>query len=352
MGCGDRATASKPEASIPVVRAAEVTRTRPRATTRHLVLLEPARRARLAARLGGQVKALAVAEQSRVATGDVLVELEAEASRGALVSARAAVSRIEAELADSGRELKSARSLEDRGVENRRSVERTETRRAALEAQLREARGNLIQAKDRADASQIVAPFGGVVTRIDTELGEYLQPGAVAAVVAELDPLVAELMLTEDEIAGLDRDTAGFSASIRGRPVPVELEWVAQEAEPGTSTFRARLRIANGDGGLRAGETADIEVRTGGAVAAALGVPATAVRWSSGQAYVLRVESTQGQPRVERVDVDVVDDAEALVIVRGELKEGQSVVSTGPFNLAPGDTVQVEARDPTSLAAR
>lgn len=280
---------------------------------------------------------LLASEQQEVAAGDILVKLAAQDSKGGLITAKASISRINEQLRDTRRELATARDLVARGVETTRAVERLETQQATLQAQLQEAKGSLVRAKDAVGAGTIDAPFSGTVTRIDTELGEYIGPGAVAMVVAQLDPLAAEVPLSEAELALHDQGGLRFVVVVRGQRIEPELEWIAHEADPGTSTFTARLRIPNPEGKLRAGESATVQV-LGPQRTPATAVPMTAIRWAASDAYVLRL--TQGST-VERVDVIVLDDTEELVTVRGDLQNGEEVVAAGPISLVSEDEVVV-----------
>lgn len=329
----------------PHVRVETVVSVSPRPKSRHLVLLQPARRARLSPRMGGQVIDLLVEDQQEVRAGDVLVKLAAGDSKGGLITAKASISRIDEQLRDTDRDLETTRDLVARGIETTRAVERLQTQQATLQAQRREAKGTLLRAKDAVGASTLDAPFSGTVTSVDTELGEYIGPGSVAMVLAQLDPLAAEVPLAEAELAMHDQGGLHFAIVIRGTRTEPELEWIANEADPGTSTFTARLRIPNPAGILRAGESAEVEV-FGPQRDPVLAVPMTAVRWSAGMAYVLRVSGDE----VERIDVRVLDDSDALVTIEGPLGVDDPVVAAGPISLMPGDHVVVVDTPPQVLS--
>ncbi len=345
-GCDKPESTRLDEQPLPHVRAESVVQVSPRPKSRHLVLLEPARRARLSPRMGGQVIDLLVDEQQSVTVGTVLVKLASQDSKGGLMTAKASISRIKEQLRDTERELKTARELVSRGIETTRAVERLQTQRATYQAQLGEAKGTLVRAKDAMGASTIEAPFSGVVTRIDTELGEYIGPGNVAMVLAQLHPLAAEVPLSEAELAMYDASGLRFTLVIRGERIDPQVEWIANEADAGTSTFTARLRVPNEQGSLRAGESAQVEVH-GPQQAAVLAVPMTAVRWSAQMPYVLRLRDAE----VERVDVAVLDDSDDLVTISGPVAVGDRVVAAGPISLMPGDEVVVVDAPSETLAA-
>ncbi|MEM6996369.1 MAG: efflux RND transporter periplasmic adaptor subunit [Myxococcota bacterium] len=344
------------------VRPASVRMVAPRPHSVHLVLVQPARRTRLAPRLGGLLVDLPKKEQDDVEAGEVLAKLAAGDSKGGLIAAKATIQRIEESIRDNKSELATAKALRAKGVESARAVERLETSRATLKAQLREAKGQLLRARDAVGASTIEAPFAGTISAIETEVGEYLAPSVGAIVLVQLDPIAVEVPLTEREVAMHDRGGLSFAVTIRGETHPAELEWIAREADAGTSNFPARLVVENPEGTLRAGESAEVSV-FGPAPAPQTAVPMTAIRWAADDAYVLRLvtdgksaatddESVTPNAVVERIAVEVRGDSEELVAVRGELTEGDRVVAAGPTRLVDGDAVVVVEDPKPSLAAR
>ncbi|MCR9160272.1 MAG: efflux RND transporter periplasmic adaptor subunit [Nannocystaceae bacterium] len=346
-GCDEQESTQLEEKVAPHVRAAEVRLIEPRPRSRHLAPLQAHRRARLSPRTGGQVLVLDADEEQKVEQGKVLVRFAAQDSKGGLISAKASITQIQESLSDAKRELEDANDLVSKGAGTTREVERIETQIATLKAQLSNAKGSLVQAKDRVGAATLQAPFAGTITAVDTEVGEFVAPGVVAVVLAELDPIAVEVPLTQDEVEVYDREGGlSFDVTARETALAAELEYISSESSDG-STFTARLKIDNPGETLRSGELVDVEVY-GAAKAQVKAVPFTAVRWSADQAYVLTI----GEGRVlERVDVTVIDEADENVIIEGELDAGVRVVETGPTALREGDVVEVVAAPSETLAA-
>jgi RND family efflux transporter MFP subunit len=344
IGCDDDSESVVAEEHQPRVRIAEVREVVPEISSRHLVLLEPWRRAQLAPRYGGQIAELLIVVESEVAAGDLLVRLVDADARGSLMSAQASRTSSEKRLDDLERQLADARDLLASGAGTRREVERLETEIETTRASIRQASGQVIQSRDRRAANEITAPFAGVITSLDAELGEYIGPTAPMATLSELDPLRVSVPLSESEMVVHERGSLTFELLIRGTSMPADLEWISREAEPGTNTFTARLRIPNPDKRLRAGEAIEVRVR-GAKGEARLVVPATAVRWEGAQAYVLRaVETAEGIEQLTRIDVTVREDVDGGVAIetlaggQSPLAPGDRVVSSGPATLVDGDT--------------
>jgi RND family efflux transporter MFP subunit len=342
-GCKGKSETGASEEREPRVRIAEVLEVVPEVSSRHLVLLEPWREAQLSPRYGGQIAELLMEEQTEVAKDDLLVRLVDADARGSLISARASRSSSEKRLDDLERQLEDARDLLASGAGTRREVERLETEIETTQAQIRQAAGQVIQSRDRRQANEITAPFAGVITSLEAELGEYVSPGAPLATLSELDVLRVEVPLSQPEMVIHEREGLEFDLVARGQTLDAELEWIARAADPGTNTFPARLRIANPDKRLRAGEAVEVRVR-GRTGEAKLVVPPTAVRWDGSQAFVLRATQTrtegegeEAREQLERVNVTVHEDVAGGVAVEGPIEVGQRVVSSGPATLVDGD---------------
>lgn len=347
VGCDKTESTQLDEKIVPHVRAAKVRLIEPRPRSRHLAPLQAHRRARLSPRTGGQVLVLAADEEQKVKQGATLVRFAAQDSKGGLISAKASISQVQESLSDTKRELEDARDLVSKGAGTTREVERLESQIATLKAQLSNAKGSLVQAKDRVGAATLIAPFSGTITVVDTEVGEFMAPGAVAIVLAELDPIAVDVPLTQAEVETYDREGGlSFEVEARGKGVEAELEYISSESTDG-STFTARLKLPNPGETLRSGELVDVEV-FGAARAKVTAVPFTAVRWAAEQAYVLVVADDN---TLTRIDVALVDESEDDVIIEGELAPGTRVVETGPTALRDGDTVKVVAAPGETLAA-
>src|SRR5690606_34936350 len=143
--------------------------------------------------------------------------------------------------------------------------------------------------------------------------------------------------LTQREVRLADDGGLEYEVRARGQTFQPELEWLASDATPGTSTFVARLKLPNPELQLRGGEFVEVFVY-GAKKERVNAVPATAVRWMANQAYILKVENGK---TTRRVDVQVGKDAEELVIVEGALQEGDVVVSMGPVTLATVDVREI-----------
>jgi HlyD family secretion protein len=151
------------------------------------------RRARLSPSIGGQIAKLPVQEGDQVAQGDLLLEIWNED-----LNAQVAVAEQEVEVArsqavascksaeEAARQAERAKALFSNRAGSEEQTERAVTNAAAMQAGCEAARAtvqrNLAQvvlARANLHRSRLVAPFAGVIAKIEGELNEYVTPSPV-----------------------------------------------------------------------------------------------------------------------------------------------------------------------------
>jgi len=303
------------------------------------------RRAKLSPEGGGRVVALPHPEGSRVAAGDVLLELDAVLERGevALRERQAQAAAAEAERAclaaeRAARELDRQRRLAAEEIVAADALDRVDS--AAREADAgcaaaRAARASAAAALDLARQAlakrKLRAPFAGVVAALDIEVGEWTTPSPVALpvppVVDLYDPASLHVVLPMDEVDAarlrpglparvtIDSHAGETFAGAVARVAPYVLDVEAQNR-----TVEIEVDLERLPGGLLPGTSADVEVvldaRDG-----ALRVPAAAVL--SGD----RVLVVAGETLVERLIVPGLRNWD-FVEVREGLAAGDRVVTS------------------------
>jgi RND family efflux transporter MFP subunit len=142
----------------------------------------------------GKIVEMAVAENQRIAKGDLVARLESD-------EARAQLALADAEHADALRELRRVENLRSGGVGSQAALDRAQTREQVSRAQRDLARVAL-------DNREIRAPIDGTVIRKIRDVGEFLtigvtaegDPGTAVVTLADLSALEVELDVGESEI--------------------------------------------------------------------------------------------------------------------------------------------------------
>ena len=151
------------------------------------------RRARLSPSIGGQIARLPIVEGDHVEAGDLLLEIWNEDLRAQLVLASRDVGVAQAQEAGScasaeeaQRQATRARQLFASRVGSLEATDRAETQARALHAQCEAAKARVTMAQAQVEVARanlartrLLAPFDGVVAKIEGELSEYVTPSPV-----------------------------------------------------------------------------------------------------------------------------------------------------------------------------
>ncbi len=147
--------------------------------------------------LAGTIVVLRVQEKDRVRKGQLLAELRSDDHRAALAEARARVLEAEADIRLAESEVERARTLWDKAVGSRQSLDRAE--RDVETARAR--RATAAATADRLEAvlakTRIVSPIDGVITARHAEAGETLEAGKKIVTVVDLSKTRVEAELDE-----------------------------------------------------------------------------------------------------------------------------------------------------------
>ncbi len=155
----------------------------------------------IAARVGGSVKAVLVADNQRVKQGDVLVELDPMDYRSRLEASHANLELQRANLRQAERELKRAKSLFDQDVNSADRYDKAVSNQEIAAAQVKLANEQLRQAKLNQDYTTIFAPSNGYVTRKSVQTGNQVQVGQPLMAIVELDDIHIVANYKETELA-------------------------------------------------------------------------------------------------------------------------------------------------------
>jgi macrolide-specific efflux system membrane fusion protein len=320
--------------------------------------LQPARMLSVGAQVSGQIKDLHVVLGQSVKAGDPIAEIDSTAQRNALRVAEAALANITAQRiarqaqlqqveANYGRQrdllTKQAASQVDFETANSALLTlRAEI--AALTAQIEQSSVEVENARANVGYTKIVAPIDGVVIAVVTKAGQTLnanQSTPTIVVLAQLDTMAVRVRISEADIG---RVTAGqrawftilgdqntrFEASI-GSIEPAPASIVSEANAPGTSTsgttavyYNGLFEIPNADGRLRPLMTAQVHI----VIASVSNVPL--IPWTSlgrqepDGRYHVQVRTAGGALEDRLIGIGINDKIE--VEVTGGLNVGDDVV--------------------------
>lgn len=175
----------------------------------------------------------------------------------------------------------------------------------------------------------IAAPIAGAITELDIRTGMTVMAGAPLATINAVSPvwLIVSLPQADAAIARPGGSALARAPAFPGESFAGRIESVLPAADPATRTVEVRIALANREGRLRPGMTADVEIAEP-AAGAALIVPAEAVI-QTGRRTVVIVAADGG--RFMPVEVELGRRAGDSIEVRRGLEQGQRVVASGQF---------------------
>ena len=237
--------------------------------------IEPRTNVQISSQVSAKVIALPFREGERVEKGDVVVRLDPQDLIAGLDSARAGVKRQEASLKGAEAGLINARlqyerlqSLHETGDATKAELDGSEAsflqaqaNIAQIEASIEEAQARIEEAQKDLDNVNITSSMTGVVTALNTEVGETVivgttnNPGSIIMEIADLSEMLLKASVDETNIAPIE---IGQPATVYINAYPdreysgtvKNIGLKRQVASDGTGTFEVTIPIV-----LEEGET-------------------------------------------------------------------------------------------------
>ncbi|GAB4382268.1 efflux RND transporter periplasmic adaptor subunit [Albidovulum sp.] len=267
------------------------------------------KRAVLAARASGVIDNLPIRQGDTVAENDIVMSVEG-------IDAIAAVTTARATLDQRSQELEVAEKLFKTGNTAELQLIRVRADKAAAEAALR-------QAEAAADRLNLRAPFAGLIDSVEVELGEWVPTGTPIATLLSLDPIVVRAEVSETDVGFVRVGDRARVRLVNGALHDGRVRHLAREATPATRTFPVEIELANGDGAIPAGMTAEVSLFT--RPERAVIVPRSIITLSAEGELGLRVVGSDGIARF--ASVELIDDTPEGLVLAGVPEDVQIIVA-------------------------
>lgn len=290
----------------------------------------------IAAESAGRVQKVSAREGAAVNKGAPLLTLDSTILRATLAAKDAAIRAQQAELENQVRDLNRSRALLERKSISQSSYDavfyQAETMRARIDA----AKSERLALKIELDKTVIRAPFKGIISARNTEMGEWVAKGATVAELVNPDSIEARVNLPAELIRTV-KTARRFDAAIDGTPLQITVKSVIPVADRATRTFPVELRLP-AVGSYIEGMRIDISVPML-TKSEALLVPRDAVIRRFAQVVVFAVND--GKAMMLPVKVIGYDGNRAAIAGQG-LRAGMSVVVKGNERIFPNMPVMVK----------
>jgi membrane fusion protein (multidrug efflux system) len=277
----------------------------------------------------GIVASVEFAEGQRVTAGDVLFVLHADEQRAFL--RQAAANRVLA-----GDVFDRTEKLSKVNVSATSELTRAKAGVDAAEADVDLARVNVAR-------TQIRAPFDGAVGARHVSPGDWVDSDVELVQIDAVERLQLQFSLPEQQIA---LATSGLKVTARVAAYPDEgfdgeVYFVSPSLDPLTRRLALKAWVANGDGRLRPGMFARVELEVDRTEHAIL-LPESSIVYDTSGPFVWRVTSEQ---LAERVGVELGPRRTGEVVIRDGVNVGDTVVTTGTHKVFAGGGIEVRTPD-------
>lgn len=286
-----------------------------------------ARRVEVEAETTGVVISEPLRRGARVTAGDLLCRLDPG-------SRPAQLREAQAKLAEARAEAAAADSLSAKGFT-------AETTRITRQAELEAAQAAVELIELDITRLEIRAPFDGFLESDTAELGARLDTGEPCATVVDLATVRAAGFVAEQSV---DRLALGAEAEVRlvtGETVAGPISFIARVADPDTRTYEVEVRLANPEGRIRDGMTAELSLPLPAERAHRLPQSALTLDDDGRLGVRLALEDEGGGWRAGFAPVTVLEDGRDAVWVRGLPDRARVIVVGQDFVRDDGAIVPV-----------
>ena len=192
--------------------------------------------------------------------------------------------------------------------------------------------------------TNVTAPFDGVITARNVDPGSLASPNTVLMEVAQLDPIFVDAGIAGSYLGRVRVGTPAIVSinGMGGRTWSGSVAYLNLAADPSTSIYQARIRLANRDLALRSGMVASVrfvQARKQNVLLA----PRTAVFQTDAGDSMFIVDG--GKAKTIPVQTGLSNDQETEVAGPG-LKPGVPAIINHSAILQPGMPVQVMPAQP------
>jgi len=360
-----RAEAEAREKDLPRVTVLRVTQGADQDEIKLPGTMQALKEAPILARTDGYLKNRRVDIGDRVHEGQVLAEIDApeldqqvQQAEAALQQAEAAGEQAQASLEQSkvNRELaritaERSKALAGRGIVAQQDNDQTQAQLAAQDANVQAlekavlaqrsnraaAKANLVRLQELQGYRQVRAPFDGVITLRNVDVGVLVTAGNTLLYrLAQTGTLRTYVNVAQADVNAVQVGQAAVLtvSNLPGRSFRGTVARMAKALDPASRTMLVEVDVPNPDGALFPGTFADVSL-SGRRATRPLAIPATSVvfRTDGAQVAVVQPDNTV---HLQKITVGR-DFGDRVEIVQG-LSEGAVIIAQ------PGDTAREGAR--------
>jgi RND family efflux transporter MFP subunit len=330
------------EQAVPVVAAAKPDTHGQRTTLDLPGRLEAFSQAQIYARVSGYIKDWKADIGTPVKSGDLLAEIDAPDLDQQIMQAEAGLASAQANSKLSTATLQRGQQLIPSGAVSKQDLDQRSADAANKDGLVRSAQANLDRLRVLEKYKQITAPFDGLVTTRNTDVGALINAGSGGAplfVVSDTSKLRVYVNVPQSYVPSI---RVGTKANLTvpeypGRTFSAIVEASAQAVDVASGTTRMLLVVDNASGELMTGAFTNVSfVLPHPAVA--INVPASALIFDQSG---LQVATVGADSKVVLKKVTITRDLGKQVEIGSGLSADDNVIESPPDGVASGDPVRI-----------
>ncbi|MDB5883758.1 MAG: transporter subunit [Ramlibacter sp.] len=294
----------------------------------------------VSARAGGYLRRWTKDIGSQVKQGELLAEIETPELDQQLSQAVAARNQTASSLELAKSTVDRWEALRKRDAVSQQELEERRSGYAQARATLAGADANVERLRQLENFKRVTAPFSGVITRRNVDIGDLIDSNKPLFTLSQTDPLRVYVNVPQAyaQLVKPGQAAVVTQSELRDRTFNGKVARTAGSIDASTRTMQVEITLGNRDGALLPGAFVNVELAA--APSGALTIPANAVLFRSQGPLVAKVEaggSVRLQPvRLGRNYGDTIE-------VTSGLSGNESLVLNPSDALADGDKVQVVA---------
>jgi len=305
--------------------------------------LEAYSRAPIYARVSGYLKFWNVDIGTPVKAGQLLAEIEAPDLDQQLMQGRADLANSQAAAKLSAATLARRKTLLAANFVSQQEIDERSADLASKEAQVNAQQANVARLEALAGYKNVTAPFDGVVTERNTDVGALINggtgAGAAMFVVSDVKKLRLYVNVPQSYMPSV---RIGARATVTvpeypGRTFPATIEASSQSVDVASGTTRVQLAIENTDNALRPGAYANVKLALTRDVQP-LSIPASALIFNNAG---LRVATVSAGDKVRFKTVTIARDLGREIEIATGLAPDDRIIVTPLDGIADGDPVRI-----------
>jgi multidrug efflux system membrane fusion protein len=332
-------TAQQAQAMVPVqtttvqAKSIEITRI-------GLGTVTPWQMVNITPQVSGRIVQIPFREGRDVKEGEVLVRVDPRPFQAILDQANARKDQDVANLANTEKNLQRDKTLLTKGgFATQQTVDNETAQVQVLQATIEGDQAAIEAAQLNLDFATVTAPFSGVVSLRNIDIGNLVTPAATIATVTQIEPIAVDFTLPQADLYDVQSaarvgtpevlvyDQDGKNLLAKG-----QLDVINNQVDQASGTIKLKARFDNKDHKLWPGAFVQVSVviRT---EPNALAVPSEAVQRGPNGAYVWLISPKETANR-QPVHIDEIQNG-VTVITKG-VKAGDRIVVAGQYSVTQG----------------